>query len=143
MWGAVFDPDRLRLLGAFAGVYAVPMLFYILTLRRALKCCEEPSVSAGSLWVLLLPVLGSIWHFFVVREMCESLRDEFTRRHRRNPDPTIGRSVGIAMCVAGGFCMIPPLTLIALTAHLTLWVLYWVNVREISGLLDARHAKAA
>jgi hypothetical protein len=143
MWGEVFDPDRLRLLGALAGVYAIPMLFYILTLRRALRFCELPSISARSLWILLFPVLGAIWHFFVVREICESLADEFTRRQRRNPDPTVGQSIGIAMCVAGGFCMIPPVALIALAAHLMLWALYWVNVREISGLLDTQHAKSA
>src|SRR5579872_1183389 len=55
MTGEVFDPNRLRLLGTMAGIYAVPMLFYILTLRRALRCCEAPSISARSLWVLLFP----------------------------------------------------------------------------------------
>ncbi len=89
MTGEVFDPNRLRLLGTMAGIYAVPMLFYILTLRRALRCCEAPSISARSLWVLLFPVLGTIWHFYVVKEICESLSEEFTRRHRRNPDPTL------------------------------------------------------
>ncbi len=143
MGSEVFDPDRLRMLGVLAGVYAVPMLFYILTLRQALKRCEAPSISARSLWVLLLPVLGTIWHFFVVKEICESLSDEFTRRHQRNPDPTLGQSIGIAMCVAGGFCMFRPLALIACTAHLILWVLYWVNVREISGLLDTHYVKTA
>ena len=39
--------------------------------------------------------------------------------------------------------MIPHVTLIAFTAHLALWVLYWVNVREISGLLNRRQVKAA
>ena len=143
MWSDVFDPERLRLFGAFACVYAVPMLFYILTLRRALKNCEVPTISTRSLWVLLFPVLGTIWHFFVVKEICGSLSEEFIRRHRRNPDPTVGQSIGLAMCVAGGFCLIPSLTLVAFTAHMILWVLYWVNVREISGLLETRQVKAA
>ncbi len=143
MGSDVFDPDRLRIFGLIACVYAIPMLFYILTLRRALRYCEEPTISARSLWVLLFPVLGTIWHFFVVKEMCESLADEFIRRHRRNPDPTVGQSIGIAMCISGGFSMIPHVTLIAFTAHLILWALYWVNVREISGLLNAPQVKPA
>ena len=139
----VFDPDRVRIFGVIACFYAVPTLFYILTLRQALKQCASPSLSAGALWVLLIPVLGTIWHFFVVKRICESLAEEFERRKRRNPDPTLGQSIGIAMCVAGAFRLIPPLGLIALVAHLMLWALYWVNVREISGLLNASRAAAA
>ena len=59
----MFDPDRVRLLGVMGCVDAVPMFFYILTLRRAVRACESPTISARALWILLIPVLGSIWHF--------------------------------------------------------------------------------
>ena len=143
MLSEVFDPERLRFFAANACLYAVPTLFYILMLRKALKQCESPSMSSGALWVLLIPVLGTIWHFFVVKQISASLSEEFERRKRRNPDPTLGQSIGIAMCVAGAFRMIPPLAAIAVVAHLILWALYWVNVREISGLLDPDRVNAA
>ena len=143
MWSEVFDPNRVLLFAISAAVHAVPMLFYILTLRQALRQCESPTISARSLWILLLPVLGTIWHFFVVKEICESLSDEFERRHRRNPDPTVGQSIGIAMCVAGGLSMFPALLLIASIAYYILWVLFWVNVREISRLLDTPQVRTA
>ena len=62
----------------------------------------------------------------------------FYVRSPRNPDPwSIDRNCDVRGRRVSG---ISHLMLIAGAAHLMLWVLYWVNVRELSGLLSRRHS---
>jgi hypothetical protein len=88
------------------------------------------------LWLLLVPVVNLVWHFFVVNGMAKSLSNEFRARNMPNMDPNPGQSIGIAMCVCAACGIIPVLGFFAGIAYLVLWVVYWAKIAEFSRILE-------
>lgn len=122
---------------AFA-IFLVPAIFYILTLQKALtKCAPESRAMEPALtWLLLVPCINLIWHFFVVINLAKSLGAEFQKRGiAEEPEP--GKMLGLIMCILplGGF--IPFLGVLCGPAGLICWILYWVKIAGFSKKLDA------
>ena len=95
--GDLFQPWHLLVLWfVFSGFFVVPTIFYVLTLRRALANCAPTSrtLDSAMLWLLLVPVVGRIWHFFVVSGMANSLQNEFLRRNLPPEAERPGYSIG-------------------------------------------------
>jgi hypothetical protein len=118
-------------------VLIVPMVFYLLTLQRALQKCspQNRSQSPGLVWLEIIPVVGLVWQFVNVLAIGKSLGNEF--RARRIPaDPAPGQSLGLAMCIVGVCAVIPYVGTFAALAHLVLFIIYWVKVAGFSGQLD-------
>ncbi len=136
--GDLLQPWHIMLLLIVACFFLVPTILYILTLSRALNKCSPASrtLEPGMLWLLLVPFVNLIWNFFVVLGMAKSLNNEFRLRNAPVVDPTPGQSIGIAMSVCGASRIIPLLGLIAIPAHLVLWIVYWVKIAEFSRMLD-------
>ena len=118
----------------FLPMFLLPAIFYILTLSRTLTKCSPASVTIerGMLWLLLVPFVNLVWHFFVVMGMAKSLGNEFRARNIHNVEPEPGQPVGIAMCVCGACGIIPVLGLLAGLAYLVLWIVYWAKIRSLS-----------
>ncbi len=137
--GDLLQPWHLLvLLVFFLPLFLLPAIFYILTLSRALTKCSAASITIepGMLWLLLVPFVNLVWHFFVVIGMAKSLGNEFRARNISNADPEPGQSIGIAMCVCGACGIIPLLGLFAALAYLILWIVYWAKIAEFSRILD-------
>ena len=119
-------------------LFLLPLIFYILTLSRALRKCSLASVSLepGMLWLLLIPFVNLVWHFFVVMGMAKSLANECRARGIALAEPEPGQPIGIAMCICGACTIIPLLGLLAGLAHVILWIIYWVKIAEYSRMLD-------
>ena len=131
--GELLQPWHLLvLLLIFLPLFLLPAIFYILTLSRALGKCSPASVTLepGMLWLLLVPFVNLIWHFFVVMGMAKSLANEFRARNLPLPELEPGQQIGIAMCVCGACTIIPLLGMLAGLAHLVLWIVYWVKMAE-------------
>jgi hypothetical protein len=64
--GVLFKPWHLMVLLTVACGFLVPFIFYILTLTKALGKCAPMSVTIepGMLWLLLVPFVNMVWHFF-------------------------------------------------------------------------------
>jgi hypothetical protein len=127
--------------GVFIGVLAIAILisiFYILTLSRALNKCAPASrtIETGTLWLLLVPLVNLVWHFFVVLGMAKSLANEFRARNTPAVDPEPGKTLGIAMCVCGAASIIPLVGLITGLVYFVLWIIYWSKIAEFSRKLD-------
>ena len=117
-------------------------IFYILTLRNALwKCAPESrTMRPGQLWLLLIPLFNLGWHFVVVQNMAESLRNEFVRRSFPNANPEQGQSLGLAMCILLACSLIPLFGLLLAFAGFICWIVYWVKIADYSKALgDVRH----
>jgi hypothetical protein len=112
----------------------LPMIFYILTLSRALTKCSRESITIepGMLWLLLIPFVNLVWHFFVVIGMAKSLGNEFKARNLTNLDPLPGQSIGIAMCVCAACGIIPVIGFIAGLGSIVLWIIYWIKIADFS-----------
>ncbi len=88
------------------------------------------------LWLLLVPLVGRVWHFFVVSGMANSLESEFTRRNIPPVAERPGYSIGVAMCVFRVCVFIPGLGILAEFAGLVLWIIYWSKIAEFSRRLE-------
>lgn len=121
----------------FAPLIALlPIIFYLLTLKKALNKCsiENRTISPGSLWLYLIPVFNLFWHFVIVINMASSLGNEFKKRQIQ-ADPTPGKNLGLAMCILVVCSILPAIGLLSLLAALICWVLYWIKIADYSKLL--------
>ena len=126
--------------GALIGfaILLIPLIFYILTLQKALGRCapESRAMQPGLIWLLVIPCFGIIWHFFVVINMAKSLGAEFAKRGIAE-EPQPGQMLGLIMCGAmcGGF--IPLIGLLFSLAGLVCWILYWIKIAGYSTKLGS------
>jgi hypothetical protein len=136
--GDLFQPAHLLILFFLLPLLLLPGIFYILTLSRALTKCSASSIAIkpGMLWLLLIPLVGLIEHFFVVTGMAKTLSNEFRARNIQNMEPMPGQSIGIAMCVCGVCGIIPLIGRFAMLAGGVLWIIYWAKIAEFSRMLD-------
>ena len=122
----------LILLGA---VY-VPLIFYILTLQRALDAVD-PSlrpVAPGLVWLLLIPIFNFIWIFFLVVWITRGF-EKMWQSQRLTAQTSAGFGVGIAYSVCWVLCLLPGLNLLLIIPSLVLWILHWVQVSQARKLV--------
>jgi hypothetical protein len=127
------------------GVMIFALVSYILTLSRALKKCSVTSLTLqpGTLWLLLIPIVNLVWHFFVVIGMAKTLGNEFRARNMPNVEQEPAKGIGIGMCVCGACSWIPILGIAADLAFLVLWIMYWSKIAGYSRMLDDQLAVIA
>lgn len=136
----------------FLALFIIPAIFFILTQQNTLKAIqpENRMMSAGQVWLQLIPLFGLAWQFFVVIKISDSLRKELTMRNnifsfesqpadaflRTQPKPTY--QIGLAYCILMCCSVIMPTLLKGLLAlaGMICWVIYWVQLsnykKEIS-----------
>jgi hypothetical protein len=136
--GDFLQPWHILILLVVAGFLLLPAIFYILTLRDAVNKCAPASrtIDPGLIWLLLVPLVNVVFHFFVVLGLAQTLRNEFNRRGIRVAEPAPGQSIGLAMCICACCGIIPLLGMLAVLAQLILWIIYWVKIAEYSRKLD-------
>ena len=116
----------------------IPAIFYMLTLQGALNKCAPASrtMEPGMVWLLLIPLVNLVWHFFVVMGLAKSLGNEFARRGVQSSEAAPGQSIGMAMCICMCCSIIPLLGFLASIGGLVLWIVYWVKIADFSRRLD-------
>lgn len=129
------------LIGLVIGL--VIFIFYALTLSGALKQCspQNQRMSPGQVWLLIIPVFGQIWHFFVVSRIAESLAAEFKSRHLPVEEEKPGYNVGIAYCILSvssyiQYLGIPVVGQLASLAGFVCWIIYWVRINRYKKRLE-------
>ena len=114
----------------------VPLIFFILTLRKATLVChvDNRKISPDSIWLLLIPIFNVIWMFFVVINLAKTLGDELMAKGvETHPTPT--KNVGLAMCILNACSIIPILGILCGLAGFVTWIVYWVQVANISSTI--------
>jgi hypothetical protein len=114
-------------------IFLIPLIFYILTLQKALNNCAPANraMQPGSVWLLLIPCFGIIWHFFVVINMAKSLGAEFQARGiAEEPEP--GKMLGLIMCGLACASIIPIIGGLFGLGYLVCWIIYWVKIAGFS-----------
>ena len=117
-------------------VCLVPLIFYLLTLQRALSRCsvECRTLSPGLVWLLLIPLFSLVWHFIVVTRLAKSLHNEFANRNIV-AEPTPGQGIGLAMCILAAASVIPYVGGLTGIAAFICWIIYWVKIANYSARL--------
>ena len=105
-------------------IMLVPMVFYCLSLQKALNRCspECRAMNSGMVWLIFIPLFNIVWQFMVVLNMAKSLAAEFQKRGMAE-DPNPGQTLGMVMCIGNLIC--GPVGLIC-------WILYWVKIAGYS-----------
>jgi len=137
--GELFQPTHLLVLGLLVIFSSlIPKIFYILTLSNVLNKCHPMvrKIEPGMCWLYIVPIVGIVWHFFMVAGVADSLGAEFYRRGTPSPDPRPAYSLGLACCICGACSVLPLINLLTLPTQLVLWILYWVKISEYSRRLD-------
>jgi hypothetical protein len=135
--GAGIAGILLIVLIAFA-ICLLPMIFYILTLQKAINRCspESRAMAPGLAWLMLIPLVNIVWHFFVVLNMAKSLGAEFQKRGIP-AEPNPGQTLGLIMCILMCCGIIPLLGILCSLGGLVCWILYWVKIAGFSNQIAA------
>ncbi|OGC07930.1 hypothetical protein A2V82_16810 [candidate division KSB1 bacterium RBG_16_48_16] len=117
-------------------------IFYLLTLRKALSRCsvECRTMSPNSVWWDLLPLYNLYWQFVIVKNIAESLSNEFRKRNIA-VESKPGFGVGLAMCILTLLAIVPPIRAIAGTGAFIFWIVYWATIAVFSAKLVNRQVK--
>lgn len=104
----------------------VVAIMYFLSLSKALSRCRprNRTMEPGQVWLMLIPVFGVVWQFFVVNRVSESIRKEF-RSRGWHADGDCGASLGIWYCALN-------LSVCGSPAGFILWIMYWVKIAGFS-----------
>jgi hypothetical protein len=131
-----FGSGEIILALVILGIMVIPVIFFLLTLQKALERCsiDSRTTTPGSVWLLLIPVFNLVWQFIIVAKISESLHNEFTKRNILE-DPQPGKSIGITFCVLDVCSIIPIIGIITSIAAFVCWILYWVKISGYSSKL--------
>jgi hypothetical protein len=100
------------------------------------------TISPGQAWLSVIPVFGSFWMFYVVRQVSDMTEQEFNRRKIVEFENSPGLAVG------WGFCFIlfcaqltllidtPLFTALLYIAGIVTLIVYWSKVAELRRKLD-------
>jgi len=120
----------------FIGLLYIPLIFYLLTLQKALSRCSPGSrtLSPGLVWLLLIPLFGLVWHFVIVVSLSKSLHNEFVKRSI-SEDENPGLLIGLATCILPLLGGVPHVRGLGVAA-LVCWIIYWVKIAGYSARLE-------
>jgi preprotein translocase subunit SecY len=118
-------------------VAIIPMIFFILTLQKALNRCspENRAMPPENVWLLLIPLFNLVWMFIVVNNMARSLAQEFKKREMTIEEIEPGKSIGLAYCILAVCSVIPFLGILSGLAAFVCWIMYWVKIDGYSSRL--------
>lgn len=128
------------IVGFFVIIVLVVGILYLLTLQNALKAVSPQNrrMRPGQVWLLFIPLFSSIYLYFVVKNISESLEAEYrTRGINAEPHPTY--NIGLAHFVLAICSWIPIPFLkgfIGFTSFIC-WIIYWVKVGEHKNRLQS------
>ena len=111
----------------------LPLIFYCLTIQKAMNRCspENRAMAPGMVWLLLVPLVNIIWHFFVVMNVAKSMAAEYQKRGLA-VEPNPGQNIGLVMCIAACCGFVPIVNLLAAPTAFVCWIIYWVKVAGLS-----------
>jgi hypothetical protein len=112
----------------------LPMIFFSLTVQRAISRCAPQSrtMSPGKAWLMLIPLFNMGWSFILVGRVASSLANEFSLRKIAAPQVAPGKSIGLAWAILWVFSLIPLFYVFFGIAGLICWIVYWVKISNYS-----------
>lgn len=125
-------------------VFVVAVFIYLVTLSRILGHIspEHREMEPSKVWLLIIPVFGLIWHFFVVFKLSHSIKKAFEAQDLNSNDPHF--SIGLGLVVSTCLCFVcisfifPHLLTVILGAvFVVLWIIWWIKVAGYSRKLSA------
>lgn len=128
--------EWILILLLFGGML-IPTIFYLVTLQSTLQTIsiENRAMPPGNVWLLFIPLFGTIWHFIIVNKMADSIRAEADSQNIKLDEARPGYSIGLAMCVLNCLFFIPGLNFLTGLAGLICWIIYWIKINNYKNIL--------
>jgi hypothetical protein len=117
-------------------ILLIPMIFFLLTLQKALMrvAPERRTMNPPMVWLDLIPLFGIVWNFIMVTALSKSLGAELTARnipHENEP----GKTFGLVWASLSAACLVPGLGFLLFIPVFVLWIIYWVKIAGFSAKL--------
>ena len=95
------------------------------------------TVFEQNVWLLFIPLFGTIWHFFIVSNLADSIKAEADTLNIITDEQRPGYNVGLAMCILNCLFFFP----FAGLAGLICWIVYWVKISGYKNLILLEKSK--
>jgi divalent metal cation (Fe/Co/Zn/Cd) transporter len=124
------------LLGLVIGIAIA--VFYILTMQKALNLAGErhQKMNPGLVWLMLIPLFNLVWHFFVVKNVSESIKSWAAESGAKVDDA--GYTVGLIACIANACGLVPVVNVLAVPVGLVCVIIWWVKVAGFNRLMSGQ-----
>jgi hypothetical protein len=139
------NSDNVIAIGIAAFVLLLMLVPYCLYLYNLQKFMEEISpenrtINPQYVWLLLIPLFGTVYHFIVVEKVSQAIKLEFESRKITLHDPKAGYNMGLAMCILSAVSVLPLCCGLTSLGWLVCWIIYWVQLNEFRKQLNAHNA---
>lgn len=131
----MYIPEGAQIIwiGIIAAILLLPFIFYLLTLQSTLKLVapNNRKMPPGQVWLTLIPIFGTVWHFFVVNNVSMSIEKEFRSRGlpiESKPAYTIGLIACILYALSTVLFLLGDGSKLASLAAFICLIIYWVKI---------------
>ena len=124
-------------------------VFWAMTMSRALEKLDPAirKMRPEQTWLVLIPVFGLFWQFYMVHCVAYSFRDEFLRRNYIPREALPGMSSGLSANILFAFVLLPPfgipITIISFIPRLIHQNRIRKYTAELVHIIDVQNAYAA
>ena len=122
-------PELLAIL-LILGIIIVNIV-YLLFLRRVFLGCKEENrtTSPNIVFLLLIPLVGGIYHFVIVLDIAKSLKAELDSLNITT-ESMPGQTIGLSMCAFRILAYLPHFGLFFAIISLFCWIFYWTKINS-------------
>jgi hypothetical protein len=137
MFGSIGLSELIVLL-FMLGLFAIPQILFVQTLNRTLALTRKyHTASPQSAWMLLIPIWGFFWIFYIVGKVAQGIKGRFKElkaEHEYAGNAT-GYGYGYAGLMLAACIPVAVIGGLAALGCLICWILYWVNIARYNKVL--------
>lgn len=82
-------------------IMLIPKIIYTISLKSIFDNIshENRTMSPGNVLLLLIPIFGIVWHFFIVNNLANSIKKETDSKKIIINESKPAYNIGLAMCI--------------------------------------------
>ena len=132
----------------FAAAAIVIMIFFLLSLQRCFESIspKNRAMSPGMVWLVLIPLFGIVWNFFVVTRLANSAKKE-AAEYGISDIGDGGYGIGLTFCILNVanivISFIPFVGALSGLAIFVLFIIYWVKVSGMTKIFQTAQRETA
>lgn len=127
----------ISLIISFAVAIVICTLLYMTQSRLP---HEHRKISAGSVWLLLIPLFSLIWNFFVFQRIPESYKSYFDEQGRTDVGDC-GKTIGLWYSICAVVTIVPCVNYISGPAALVLLIIFLVKVMGLRSQIPVANSQ--
>ena len=116
-------------------VVIIPSIFYLLCVQKTLKLAgpEHRKMGPSLVWLMLVPMVGFVWHFFMVKHVSDSVKSWANANEQNVGDA--GWSIGLTGCILTCACILPSVGWLCGIGSLVCLTVWWTKVAKFNQMM--------